>query len=75
MSLVEVMQFGKKIDRFENQHPRVIAFLKENYPKMKEGAVLELKLTSVEGESSVTNMRLTAEDVDIIETIRRLKSK
>ncbi len=73
MNPLEMMQFGNKINTFGQQHPKVVAFLKENNHLMKQGAVLEFRITTPEGKSVVTNMRMTADDEALVEAIKRIK--
>ncbi len=72
MNPMAMMQLGSRLEKFGQQHPRVVAFFKENHQELREGAIVEIRITSPEGRSVVTNMRLTADDE---ETLRMLKEK
>ena len=75
MNPVDLLQIGTKIQKFKEQHPRFPAFVKKvGKEAITEGAVVEIKVTSVEGRDYVTNMRLTADDVDLLNTIFGKKS-
>ncbi len=67
---IEMLQIGGRIQTFKEQHPRVPAFIKKvGKEAIKEGAIVEVKVTSVEGTDYVTNIRLTAEDIEMLKVI------
>ena len=67
---VDLLQIGSKIQVFKQQHPKFPAFIsKVGKEAIAEGAVIEVKVTSVDGKDYVSNLRLTAEDVDLLNTI------
>lgn len=70
MNPVDMLQLGAKIQTFKEQHPRFPAFVKKvGKEAIKEGAIIEIKVTSVEGQDYVTNLRLTPEDIELLQTI------
>lgn len=75
---INPMQFLKMKDRlniFNSQHPKVGSFLKEvSKDAISEGSVLELKVISPEGKEYVTNIRLTADDMQTVEMIKGMKN-
>ncbi len=67
---VDLVTLGSKIQTFKEQHPKFPAFVKKvGKEAIAEGAVLEVKVTSTEGQDYVTNLRLTSEDVELLNTI------
>ena len=72
MNPLALMQFKNRLEKFYSQHPRVVAFFKENHKELREGAVLEIKITTPEGRSIVTNMRLSRDDVESIEMLKQV---
>ena len=67
---VDLLQLGTKIQTFKEQHPKFPAFVKKvGKEAVAEGAVIEIKVTSTEGRDYITNVKLTAEDVDLLNTI------
>ena len=74
---VNPMQFMQLADRlriFQSQHPRVIDFLRDvGRNSLEPGVVMELRVTDNNGRTSVTNIRLTEEDMETIEIIKNLK--
>ncbi len=74
---VNPMQFMQLADRlriFRSQHPRVIDFIRDvGRNSLEPGVVMELRVTDNNGRTSVTNIRLTQEDMETIEIIKNLK--
>jgi len=66
------MQLKTKFSTFGKQHPRVVSFFQANGHEMKEGNILEFKIRTAEGKEHMTNMRLTAEDVEILRALKDL---
>ncbi|MCR4792009.1 MAG: hypothetical protein K5871_04625 [Lachnospiraceae bacterium] len=72
MNPISMMQAAGRIKIFQEQHPKAIAFLQSlSENDLREGSVIELKVTTPEGRESVSNIRLTKDD---IETFKILKS-
>ena len=56
-----------RLNMFNNDHPKVMPFLemlKNN--AVKEGTVVEMRVTTPEGQEYVSNIRLTKTDVETI---------
>ena len=71
---MQLMQMADRLRIFREQHPRVIEFISAvGRNSLQPGVILELKVTDTEGCTSVTNMRLTPEDIETIEIIKSLK--
>jgi hypothetical protein len=72
---MELMKLGERLRIFNSQHPRVGAFVKDvGANAFGEGAVIEVKVTSVEGKQYVTNIKVTKEDIETIEILKNIKS-
>lgn len=70
----QLMQMADRLRIFKEQHPRVLEFISAvGRSSLQPGAILELKVTETDGRTSVTNMRLTPEDIETIEIIKSLK--
>ena len=70
---MQLMQMADRLRIFREQHPRVIDFIGAVGRSSLQPVILELKVTDTEGNTSVTNMRLTPEDIETIEIIKSLK--
>ena len=69
---LSLMKLKDRLHLFRQEHPKVGPFfsmLREH--AVAEGSVVELKVTTPEGEEYVTNIRLTANDVETIRLLRK----
>ena len=70
----QLMQMADRLRIFKEQHPRVLEFISAvGRSSLQPGVILELKVTETDGRTSVTNMRLTPEDIETSEIIKSLK--
>ncbi|MBQ7535150.1 MAG: hypothetical protein IJT43_05955 [Stomatobaculum sp.] len=67
------MKLGGLKKKFENGHPKLFRFLGAVVaPGLPEGTVLELTVKKPGEEPVTTNMKLTAEDMEILSEIREI---
>lgn len=60
-------------DSFVRNHPKFPLFLKAASSKaIKEGTIIEISLTTAEGEVINTNLRLSASDMEAIEVLKNM---
>lgn len=72
MNPIAMMQVAGRIKNFKEQHPKALAFIQSvSEGDLREGSVIEVKVTTPEGKESVSNIKLTKDD---IETFNLLKS-
>lgn len=67
MDKMIVNEIKKRLNMFNEDHPKVMPFLnmlKEN--AVKEGTIVEMRVTTPEGQEYVSNIRLTKTDVETI---------
>ena len=72
MNPMFLMQIKDRMNTFNAEHPKLGRFfsvIKSN--AIKEGTIIEMKVTTPEGEEYVSNIKLTNNDV---ETIRMMSS-
>ena len=71
MNPMAFMQIKSLWDRFENNHPKFPRFLSVvSNNVMKEGTIIEVKVTDPDGTDYTTNLKLTADDRSIIEEFK-----
>ncbi|MDE6388446.1 MAG: hypothetical protein K2L82_11650 [Lachnospiraceae bacterium] len=59
--------------RFQNNHPKFPKFLSAVVRSgIKEGSIIEIKVTTAEGESFDSNLKVNADDMEMIEQIKKL---
>lgn len=71
---MELLKLRERLQIFAGQHPRVPAFLQDvGTNGVREGSVIELRVTTPEGRSYVTNIKVTAEDMETVEILKHIK--
>ena len=76
MNPMQLMQLAERLRIFRSQHPKVLEFLQAVIKNnLEPGVVMELKVTDNNGKVSVTNIRLTPEDIETIEIIKSIKGE
>lgn len=69
-SLMKVMSMK---NQFENSHPKFCAFIGTLFHRgVEEGAVIEITITHVDGSTTTGNMRVTAEDLALVNELKTL---
>lgn len=66
MNPMVLMKLKGMLDGFQSRHPRVLPFLKDASSRIQEGTVIEVKVTSPDGHSITSNIRVTAEDMELL---------
>ena len=73
---LQFMQLAERLRIFKQQHPKVLDFIQAiGRNNLQPGVVLELRVTELEGKVTVTNMRLTEEEIETIGIIRNIKGE
>lgn len=69
--LAMIQQLKSGIATFKKNHPKFPLFLDAvARDALKEGTVVEIKVCSPDGKSYVSNLKLTADDIALIESFR-----
>ncbi len=67
MNLMNLMQIKESWTVFKNNHPKFPLFLKAALNgAMKEGSVVEIKVTTPDGKTLSTNLKLKASDLELL---------
>lgn len=72
MNPMMLMQIKGMIDDFKRNHPKVPMFFSAVAQSIGEGSVIEITVTSPEGKKICTNMRVTADDLRLVEQIKNM---
>ena len=68
MNLMNLMQLKESWAVFKDNHPKFPLFLKAALKSsLKEGSVVEIRVTSPEGKTIATNLKLKASDLELLE--------
>ena len=73
MNPMKLFQIKNGIGAFKAAHPKFPMFLKAvSDSALKEGAVVECKVTDPEGKLYQSSIRLTASDIELLGQLREL---
>lgn len=62
--------------QFEQRHPRVLSFVEhELMTEIPEGTILEVSVTKPGRSAVTTNMRVTAEDLQLLKDLQEMQKK
>lgn len=68
-----LLQMMNLWNRFQKNHPKFPRFLKAVVQNgIKEGSIIEIKVTTAEGENFDSNLKISADDMEMIEQIRNM---
>ncbi|MEZ3507008.1 MAG: hypothetical protein K1W10_08720 [Lachnospiraceae bacterium] len=60
-------------NRFQKNHPKFPKFLSAVVQNgIKEGSIIEIKVTTAQGENFDSNLKITADDMDMIEQLKNM---
>lgn len=73
LAMLQKLKSG--IDRFRTNHPKFPLFLKAvSQDALREGSVIEISVTTPEGKNYCSNVRLNADDMELMETLKNLNA-
>ena len=73
LAMLQKLKSG--IDRFRANHPKFPLFLKAvSQDALREGSVIEISVTTPEGKNYCSNVRLNADDMGLMETLKNLNA-
>lgn len=68
-----ILQMMNLWSRFQNNHPKFPKFLSAVVRNgIKEGSIIEIRVTTAEGESFDSNLKVNGEDMEMIEQLKKL---
>lgn len=75
MDFGNMMKFVGAWNTFKGNHPKFPAFCKAVYQKgLKEDAIVEIIVTTPEGEKIETSLKVKASDLELLQTIGSMNS-
>ncbi|MBR1635898.1 MAG: hypothetical protein IJ682_12680 [Lachnospiraceae bacterium] len=73
MNPMELLKLKDKVGTFQREHPKMLPFFKTIHKKaLAEGNVLEIKAIAADGKEYVSNIRMTANDMEIVRMLGEL---
>lgn len=68
-----ILQLMNLWSRFQNNHPKFPKFLSAVVKNgIREGSIIEIKVTTAGGDQYDSNLKVNAEDMELIEQIKNL---
>ncbi len=75
MNPMALLKLKSCIEKFKSNHPKVISFFTAASGTVVKDSIIELKLTSPDGKTMVTNMRVTEDDLAMISEFNEFSGK
>ncbi len=73
MNPMAFLTIKSSIDKFQENHPRFVQFIKAmSQSGMQEGTILECKVITPEGKEMATNLKITQDDLELIEKLKEM---
>jgi hypothetical protein len=75
MNPMFLMQIKGEIDKFNQRHPKLQLFFADAMQRMDTNDVLEISLTKPDGTRMRTNIKVSAEDKQLLQNLTESLSK
>ena len=74
MNPLEMMIMKNIMSEFTNRHPMLPKFFNRAALEIKEDTVIDLVITPKDGTPIKTNIKVTKEDLELLETLKNMKN-
>lgn len=71
---MSVLKLKPLVESFRNNHPKFGPFLSAAAGAMKEDSILEMKVTTPEGQTIVSNLKINADDLALFAELKNILS-
>lgn len=69
-----MMKLMQRMNIFRTQHPKFQAFLGSvTQGAIKEGTIIEIKVTDPNGGEYISNIKLTSDDIETVEMLKNIR--
>lgn len=75
MNPMNAMKIVPLLKKFNENHPKFAPFLKAIGSKFREDCVLEIQFKEPDGQVTISNIRVTQDDIDLLNEINRLRDE
>ncbi len=75
MNPMAMMKIKPLLEKFRDNHPKVPMFFAASAGSIREGSVIELSVQAPDSNPICTNIRVTADDIELINLFREMASK
>ena len=74
MNPANIMKLMQRLNIFRTQHPKFQAFLGSvTQGAIREGTIIEIKVTDPDGGEYLSNMKLTSDDIETVEILKNIR--
>lgn len=75
MNPLAMLSLKSALDKFQGNHPKFMQFIiAMTQYGLEEGTILECKVTTPEGKEIQANIKITEDDLELIEKIKEIKN-
>ena len=74
MNFQSLLQLKSLWQRFTAQHPKFPAFLRAAQPALKEGSILSFTITTPDGKTLESNLKVTSADMELLASLKQILS-
>lgn len=72
---MKLMKLKPRLEEFQQRHPKFLQFFQYVGQQVTEDSLIEISVTSADGRKTVTNLKLTQEDLALISDLKDITSK
>ncbi len=70
-----LMKMKGMFERFQTNHPKIPMFFQAASKTIDEGTIIEINVTTSEGKTLCTNMKVNSDDIELVKEIKELIKK
>ena len=70
-----ILQIKSLLDKFKNNHPKIPMFFSAAAQSIDENSIIEIKVTTAEGQNLITNMKVTSDDIELFKELKEKMMK
>jgi len=72
---LKLLQLNNSWEQFKKRHPKLPAFISAvSQDSITEGSIVDITITNADGKVISSNLKLTAEDIQLIKDIKDISS-
>lgn len=75
MNPMAILQIKSLLDKFKNNHPKIPMFFSAATQSIDENSIIEIKVTTAEGQNLITNMKVTSDDIELFKELKEKMMK
>lgn len=72
MNPMALMKMKGMFEKFQGNHPKIPMFFKAASKSIGVDSIIEINVTTAEGKTLCTNMKVTKEDLELVEQLKQI---